>query len=59
MEAGADRILLDNMGPEQLREAVSVIAGKADAEASGGIDLETIWRAHAYDRGTNSCHWAR
>jgi nicotinate-nucleotide pyrophosphorylase (carboxylating) len=40
--AGADMILLDNMPPEQLRAAVAAIAGRALAEASGGITLETI-----------------
>jgi nicotinate-nucleotide pyrophosphorylase (carboxylating) len=38
--AGADRILLDNMSPEQLREAVGLIQGRATTEASGGIRLE-------------------
>ncbi|OYX65544.1 MAG: nicotinate-nucleotide diphosphorylase (carboxylating) [Sphingomonadales bacterium 32-64-17] len=42
LEAGANHILLDNMDPETLREAVRVIAGRARAEASGGINLETI-----------------
>lgn len=40
--AGADMILLDNMPPAQLRAAVAAIAGRARAEASGGITLETI-----------------
>jgi len=37
-----DFILLDNMSPEQLREAVRVTAGRVPLEASGGITLETI-----------------
>ena len=41
-EAGADMILLDNMGPAQLREAVAAVAGRARLEASGGITLETV-----------------
>lgn len=41
-EAGADLILLDNMPPEQLRTAVSAIAGRARSEASGGITLASI-----------------
>ena len=41
-ESGADFILLDNMRPEILREAVSIIAGRAKTEASGGVNLETI-----------------
>ncbi|KPP85844.1 nicotinate-nucleotide pyrophosphorylase [carboxylating] [Erythrobacter sp. HL-111] len=40
--AGAHHILLDNMDPGTLREAVALIAGRAATEASGGIDLSTI-----------------
>jgi nicotinate-nucleotide pyrophosphorylase (carboxylating) len=42
LAAGAPRILLDNMDPEQLREAVTHVAGRAELEASGGFTLETI-----------------
>jgi nicotinate-nucleotide pyrophosphorylase (carboxylating) len=42
LEAGAHHLLLDNMPPETLREAVAVVAGRAPTEASGGINLETI-----------------
>lgn len=42
LEAGANHILLDNMAPETLREAVALIDGRAKTEASGGINLETI-----------------
>jgi nicotinate-nucleotide pyrophosphorylase (carboxylating) len=41
-EAGADMILLDNMPPDAMREAVAVINGRALVEASGGITLETV-----------------
>ena len=41
-DAGADIILLDNMVPAQLREAVALIAGRAQTEASGGVQLDTI-----------------
>jgi nicotinate-nucleotide pyrophosphorylase (carboxylating) len=41
-EAGADMILLDNMPPAMLREAVAVIAGRSKIEASGGITFETL-----------------
>lgn len=34
-EAGADIILLDNMGPDMLREAVAIVAGRCKTEASG------------------------
>lgn len=41
-EAGADIILLDNMPPAMLREALRIIDGRCQTEASGGITLETI-----------------
>jgi len=37
---GCDRILLDNMTPAQMREAVAITAGRASLEASGGLTLE-------------------
>jgi len=40
--AGAEIVLLDNMEPELLREAVRRIAGRARTEASGGVRLDTI-----------------
>jgi len=46
LEAGATRILLDNMGPPELRAAVAHVAGRARLEASGGIGFDTL-RAHA------------
>jgi nicotinate-nucleotide pyrophosphorylase (carboxylating) len=46
LEAGAPRILLDNMGPDALRAAVAQVAGRAVLEASGGMSLETL-RDHA------------
>jgi nicotinate-nucleotide pyrophosphorylase (carboxylating) len=42
LEAGANHILLDNMSPETLRQAVALIAGRAATEASGGVTLTTI-----------------
>jgi nicotinate-nucleotide pyrophosphorylase (carboxylating) len=42
LAAGADAILLDNMTPEVLRTAVSLTAGRARLEASGGVTLENI-----------------
>lgn len=42
VEAGADIILLDNMPPDVLRRAVSLVAGRARLEASGGVTLDTI-----------------
>jgi nicotinate-nucleotide pyrophosphorylase (carboxylating) len=46
LEAGAPRILLDNMSPEEVREAVEVTADRAELEASGGVSLATV-RAYA------------
>ena len=42
LAAGADRLLLDNMPPPVLREAVALVAGRVPLEASGGVTLETI-----------------
>ena len=42
LAAGADRLLLDNMGPNLLHEAVALIAGRVPTEASGGVNLSTI-----------------
>lgn len=39
---GVDRIMLDNFTPEKIREALHLIAGKYETEASGGITLENI-----------------
>jgi nicotinate-nucleotide pyrophosphorylase (carboxylating) len=41
-EAGADFILLDNMAPARLRLAVDIVAGRAQTEASGGVNLKTV-----------------
>jgi nicotinate-nucleotide pyrophosphorylase (carboxylating) len=42
LAAGADRLLLDNMDPALLREAVSIVGGRVPLEASGGVTLETV-----------------
>ena len=42
LSAGADRLLLDNMPPQVLREAVALVAGRVPTEASGGVRLDTI-----------------
>ncbi|MGE0233150.1 MAG: carboxylating nicotinate-nucleotide diphosphorylase [Flavobacteriaceae bacterium] len=42
MAIGADVVLLDNMKPAMLAEAVGIIAGRALAEASGGVNLDTV-----------------
>jgi nicotinate-nucleotide pyrophosphorylase (carboxylating) len=42
LAAGADRILLDNMHPKQLAEAVALVRGRVELEASGGITLDNV-----------------
>lgn len=42
LEAGVDRIMLDNFTPERTREAVALINGRCEIESSGGITLETL-----------------
>jgi nicotinate-nucleotide pyrophosphorylase (carboxylating) len=42
LEAGATHLLLDNMPPAMLREAVALVAGRVPTEASGGVNLDTI-----------------
>lgn len=39
---GADVVLLDNMNPTQLREAVTLIGGRMKSEASGGVNLDSV-----------------
>jgi nicotinate-nucleotide pyrophosphorylase (carboxylating) len=46
LDAGVERILLDNMTPEEVRSAVALVSGRAQLEASGGISLATV-RAYA------------
>jgi nicotinate-nucleotide pyrophosphorylase (carboxylating) len=46
LEVGVERILLDNMTPREVTEAVQLVAGRAQLEASGGISLATV-RAYA------------
>jgi nicotinate-nucleotide pyrophosphorylase (carboxylating) len=42
MAAGATHLLFDNMGVDELTEAVALVAGRVPTEASGGVTLETI-----------------
>jgi nicotinate-nucleotide pyrophosphorylase (carboxylating) len=42
LQAGADRLLLDNMDVPTLREAVALVAGRVPLEASGGVNLQSI-----------------
>jgi nicotinate-nucleotide pyrophosphorylase (carboxylating) len=42
LKAGASHLLLDNMSPAMLQQAVQMIAGRAPCEASGGVNLSTI-----------------
>jgi nicotinate-nucleotide pyrophosphorylase (carboxylating) len=40
--AGVDTIMLDNFTPDELRQGVAIVAGRALVEASGGVSLETV-----------------
>ncbi|MEL4317806.1 carboxylating nicotinate-nucleotide diphosphorylase [Leifsonia sp. YIM 134122] len=42
LAAGIDTIMLDNFSPDQLREGVALVAGRAIVEASGGVNLDTV-----------------
>jgi nicotinate-nucleotide pyrophosphorylase (carboxylating) len=42
LQTDADRVLLDNMGPETLRQAVEMADGRITLEASGGVTLENV-----------------
>lgn len=44
VEAGADIIMLDNMTPEMMKEAVRIIDGRAETECSGNVTLENVAR---------------
>ena len=42
LDAGVNRILLDNMSIDEMRRAVGMVAGRVETEASGGITLENL-----------------
>src|ERR1700716_4313778 len=42
IDAGADLVMLDNMQPVELRQAVQLVDGRAVTEASGGVTLDTV-----------------
>jgi len=42
LAAGAEAVLLDNMGPEEIRSCVELAQGKAFVEASGGVGLDNV-----------------
>jgi nicotinate-nucleotide pyrophosphorylase (carboxylating) len=42
LAAGAPRLLLDNMSPDEIRAAVAQVGGRAELEASGGVDPQTV-----------------
>ena len=44
LNCNIDRIMLDNYTPEQIREALQIINGRCETEASGGITLQTVRR---------------
>lgn len=41
-DAGADIIMLDNMSPEQMKEAIKIIDGRAETECSGNVTRENV-----------------
>ncbi|MFC2066119.1 carboxylating nicotinate-nucleotide diphosphorylase [Chloroflexota bacterium] len=45
LAAGADIIMLDNMSPDEMRQAVDLVSGQAKIEASGGITLANVRQA--------------
>lgn len=51
VEAGADIIMLDNMTPEQMREAITLIDGRAETECSGNVTKENV--ANLIDLGVD------
>lgn len=44
VEAGADIIMLDNMTPDEMREAIKIIDGRAQTECSGNVTKENVSR---------------
>jgi nicotinate-nucleotide pyrophosphorylase (carboxylating) len=42
IQAGADVILLDNMGVDEVAAAVRIVAGRCEIEVSGGVDMSTV-----------------
>lgn len=42
--AGADIIMLDNMTPEMMKEAIALIDGRAETECSGNVTRENVER---------------
>ena len=57
LELGVDVVLLDNMGPKQLRQAVAVVDGRAITEASGGITPDTAYEKAAAGVDLLSVGW--
>jgi nicotinate-nucleotide pyrophosphorylase (carboxylating) len=57
LSVGIDAVLLDNMNPDQLAQAVRTIGGRAIAEASGRINRETVGAVAATGVDLISCGW--
>jgi len=57
LAAGADAILLDNMTPAEMREAVGIVDGRAIVEASGRITVEAAPAIAATGVDVISCGW--
>ena len=47
VEAGADIIMLDNMSPAEMAEAIRIIDGRAETECSGNMTIENIENHHS------------
>ncbi|QTL02892.1 carboxylating nicotinate-nucleotide diphosphorylase [Aquabacter sp. L1I39] len=57
LSVGIDAVLLDNMGPDTLREAVRMVNGRAITEASGRITAQTVPAIAASGVDIISCGW--
>ena len=57
LDAGAEVILLDNMGLDEMRQAVALVAGRAVTEASGGITPDSAAAVAATGVGVLSLGW--
>jgi nicotinate-nucleotide pyrophosphorylase (carboxylating) len=42
LAGGVDTIMLDNFTPDELREGVALVGGRATVEASGNVNLDTV-----------------
>lgn len=57
LSVGIDAVLLDNMGPDTLKEAVRMVSGRAITEASGRITAQSVPAIAASGVDIISCGW--